>query len=235
MIINSTHRFIFIHIPKTAGTSVTSILSQYTELRDLEVGGTEFGESIQPYYKKRFGVGKHSSAQDILRLLGQNTWDDYVSFTLVRNPFFRAISTFYFLKKWGGGSVKFNEKMARVDTFQEFIRSKIWNETNGPDDIFLPQAHWITSPQNPTLILVKHVGKVESLEECLPNIVKLIPTICENNIENIPKLNQSVEGSPQNLYFEELNSLSNSEVEIIINKYRVDFNLFNYPTINKFY
>lgn len=40
MIVNHTHKFIFVHVPKSAGTSVTQMFSEYSSYRDLEVGGT---------------------------------------------------------------------------------------------------------------------------------------------------------------------------------------------------
>ena len=45
-IINQSKKFIFVHVPKAAGTSVTSAFSKYTSYQDLEIGGAKFGESI---------------------------------------------------------------------------------------------------------------------------------------------------------------------------------------------
>ena len=59
-IINNSYKFIFGHIPKAAGTTITNQLSAYTNYCDLEIGGTCFGEKIQPAYKKRFNISKHS-------------------------------------------------------------------------------------------------------------------------------------------------------------------------------
>lgn len=36
-LINFSHRFIYVHIPKTGGSSVTRMLSPYTQLGDLEI------------------------------------------------------------------------------------------------------------------------------------------------------------------------------------------------------
>jgi len=82
-IINHSFNFVFVHVPKAAGTSVTSILSKYTNYCDLEIGATEFGEYIQPAYKKRFGLAKHSPARDIRNLVGAVAWSKFFTFSFV--------------------------------------------------------------------------------------------------------------------------------------------------------
>ena len=47
MIISHTHRAIFVHIPKTAGTSITALIEPALRWNDLVLGGTTFGERIQ--------------------------------------------------------------------------------------------------------------------------------------------------------------------------------------------
>ncbi len=59
MVINDTHNFIFVHVSKSAGSSDTKLLSSFGQYSDLEVGGTELGEAIQPFMQRRFGLSKH--------------------------------------------------------------------------------------------------------------------------------------------------------------------------------
>ena len=53
MIINTTHRFIFIHIPKCGGTALTVDLSPLIGMGDMEIGVTRFGGYLQKAYKQR--------------------------------------------------------------------------------------------------------------------------------------------------------------------------------------
>ena len=70
MIVNHSHKFIFVHVPKAAGTSVSELFSKFSAYSDLEVGGTELGEALQNAYKCRFGLTKHSTAEEIRAVVG---------------------------------------------------------------------------------------------------------------------------------------------------------------------
>jgi hypothetical protein len=121
VIVNHTHKFIFVHVPKSAGTSVTELFSQYSSYRDLEVGGTQLGEVLQNEFKKRYGLTKHATAGEIRAIVGAELWDAYYSFGIVRNPYARAQSTFHFMKRWRGNKemdrLKFIENMPDFRTF----------------------------------------------------------------------------------------------------------------------
>ena len=99
--ISHKHKCVFIHIPKTGGMSMeqmlgVDVLKFHQHSRSLVKHGTPFNE----YYKKYFN-------QDL----------GYFKFTIVRNPWDRAVSSFYHEKKMnqsplvrGGGSFKINRK-----------------------------------------------------------------------------------------------------------------------------
>ncbi|MEM9006728.1 MAG: sulfotransferase family 2 domain-containing protein [Cyanobacteria bacterium P01_F01_bin.86] len=99
MLVCNTHKFIFVHIPKTAGTSVAVSLSQSFKWNDLIIGGTEFGELVQPHYKSTFGLSKHSSAREIKAIVGTDIWNEYYKFTFVRHPYTRTISLYTYIQK----------------------------------------------------------------------------------------------------------------------------------------
>lgn len=100
MIINHTLRFIFLHVPKTAGTSVTNWLSEYTGWNDIELGGTRYGEQIQEVYGLRFKLNKHSPARQVAAVVGDEIWRHYYKFAIVRHPLDRLVSAFQFYQEW---------------------------------------------------------------------------------------------------------------------------------------
>jgi len=168
-IINNSYRFIFVHVPKAAGTSVTSALSPLTSYCDLEIGGTTFGEAIQPAYLKRFDLSKHSPAAEIRALVGAVTWSRYFTFAFVRNPFERCLSTYSFLRQWKGPSSNFYQRMCAFESFDDFVLSDVMDHTDGPDFIFRPQIYWLRA-QNSHQLLTSFVGKVETLQADLEQI-----------------------------------------------------------------
>ena len=96
MYISHSHRFIFIHVPKTAGTSILEVLQPHcirppktrwrSILRELRVP--------QSPIKARFRT--HETASDVKAIL-RSSFATYTSFSVVRNPFDHAVSHYTYL------------------------------------------------------------------------------------------------------------------------------------------
>lgn len=221
-IINNSFKFIFVHVPKAAGTSLTTALQSYTNYCDLEIGGTQFGEQIQPAYRKRFGLSKHSTAAEIHHIVGAVMWSQSFSFAFVRNPFTRCLSTYHFLRKWEGLNPEFANKIRNFTSFDDYVLSDIWQESNGPDEIFRPQIHWLRTKATSVDLLVDFVGHIENIEEDFTHIINVIGISKEKQHKMLlPKLNRSELSS--------LGDINNKTViKKIINKYKIDFETFGY-------
>jgi Sulfotransferase family len=95
-------RFLFVHIPKTGGNSIQSVLARYSEdqiVRRAGQDGVERFGVTNPKYKLK----KHSPLADYRAALGETQFGQLYKFAAVRNPWDRMVS-FYFTpiqrKKW---------------------------------------------------------------------------------------------------------------------------------------
>jgi len=87
--------FLFVHIPKTAGNSIQSVLCDYSEdeliaLRKEQDGIERFGLR-NPKYK----IKKHSTLSEYRDALGNQQFRHLYKFTCVRNPWDRMVSYYF--------------------------------------------------------------------------------------------------------------------------------------------
>jgi hypothetical protein len=105
MLISHLKKFIFVKPMKTAGTSVeiyfqpwcvTDATSKITEVTEQIVsnagivGYRGWDPSNSTWYN-------HMPPKKILKHIDRATWDEYFKFTMVRNPWDRSVSMFYWL------------------------------------------------------------------------------------------------------------------------------------------
>jgi len=88
-------QFLFVHIPKTAGNSVQSVLGNYSEdeivaLRSEQDGIERFG-----LRNPKYNIKKHSTLADYKSALGDAQFDGLYKFTCVRNPWDRMVSYYF--------------------------------------------------------------------------------------------------------------------------------------------
>ena len=77
-LVSDSHKFIFIHVPKTAGTSIESALRCYCTAESLA----------------RPGVDPHETVTQARARIGHEKFDKYFKFTVIRDPYSREISYF---------------------------------------------------------------------------------------------------------------------------------------------
>ena len=94
--ISHKYKFIFTHIPKNAGTSIENALKDYVEFNEWDCLyknksiGHILGSQDIPY-----AYGKTANTKYIKKLL-KETYKDYYKFCVVRNPWDRMVSIFWY-------------------------------------------------------------------------------------------------------------------------------------------
>ncbi len=99
MLISNSHRFIFVHIPKTAGMSLRHVLepfgngAQRAGLRRL------LSNLPVPEDPRKVAFPLHVTARWARRKLPAKVFDGYLKFAVSRNPYDRAVSYVEFLRQ----------------------------------------------------------------------------------------------------------------------------------------
>lgn len=88
MLISHKYKFIFIHNPRTGGTSIRKML--YPCLSETDIKGSD----NNPYYF-------HSTALELQQEIPSDIWNSYFKFVFVRNPWDKAVSQYYYFSQTG--------------------------------------------------------------------------------------------------------------------------------------
>jgi hypothetical protein len=154
---------IFVHIPKTGGTSVEAVLGMHGDKTDI---------GVRPYFNQSVDR-EHLYGQDlqhmtVLQLKNSlndtSIFEQYFKFAIVRNPWERIVSTFAWTnQKWARG-----EKLAR-DEFARAIRQVYSAIANSGDAAQALRASTHLRPQVSYLVdgnmrvLVDYIARHETL------------------------------------------------------------------------
>lgn len=190
--------FIFIHIPKTGGTGIES---------KLNLGHEENGFIIKDNI-----AYQHSNYQYYKNLLGEENFNKFLKFSVVRNPYTRIISDYFFIPvnnvAFKGGK-SFNEFLLLVKDIVE--QDKFLD--NLYFDHFKPQHSFICNSDNKLMI-----DKLFYFEKF-------------NEIENFLFKNFRITDKQIILkgnYKKDQIILTNEQKKIIYNLYKKDFDIFGY-------
>ena len=124
MIISPGRRYIFVHIPKTGGTSLAHALESRAKKDDILIGDTEKARRRRRRVQGLQGAGrlwKHSTLADIAGVVSDKDTSDWFCFTLVRNPWDRMVSYYHWLQTQGFDHPAVD--LAKSLSFSEFLRA----------------------------------------------------------------------------------------------------------------
>jgi hypothetical protein len=215
--ISDQHKCIFIHIPKTAGTSIEKALGHFSELHRgvqdhrtiRQIQPTAFSDFIE-LIKNKDSFGVYMQMKKIYKdekIKIRKKFKEYYKFCFVRNPWSRVHSWYKNVMRDEFHKNRFG--VADDCTFKEFVFSHLDQfEIN-------PQLFWIKDRNGK--IAIDFIGRFENLEEdfsTVANELKLKTSI-------LPKLIVGGKINYQDEY-------DNEMIEVIRNKYAEEIELFNY-------
>ncbi len=191
MILSPDKRFIFIHVPKAAGTSINGALSMH----DVFFGAR--GDAARRAAAEKAGLpeacaalSEHASAKQFIAALSRTAYDGYYSFGFVRNPWDVAVSWFHY--RLINPQVSGHADAVAAGSFHKYVKRHLTR----PDG-----AHWV-GLQHPFLVdeagelAVSFIGRHESLERDFAD------TVTRLMIKTLPldRFNQSYHAPWPELY-----------------------------------
>ena len=211
--VSHKYKCIFIHLPKTGGEAISSLFKDFDPQ-----------------------IPKHANAMQIRNYLGQEIWDEYYKFTIVRNPFDQVLSMYSHLRKSLYQKDILKEKYGKTiinpvnacntaleSSFPLYCKtvlkgSQYQKETDRkewPVNHFAPFIEWISDDNGK--IIVDYIGKFENLSEEIDYIFKKL----DRPLIQVPKKNRS-KHKHYSLYYNQ------SAIDIVSNHYKKDFEYFKY-------
>jgi hypothetical protein len=155
MVVCHTRKIIFIHIPKTAGSSIEHLLRDEGKY-ELDFIGVRNGRSTHHY----MGIE--------LKMILKELYPTYYKFSFVRNPYDRLISEYFWCRLNNVGH-KFNKTF---DEFLDYVEDVIKNKKFFKpieNDHFIPQYSFLFFNNK---LLVNNIFKYEDIETVIPLIKK---------------------------------------------------------------
>ena len=162
MIISYRHKFIFIHIYKTAGTSVCDALSQYgrNPANSSSLPGRVAGKLPfrMPYSRLRH-MRKHAKLLEMYQVFPEALVDRYYKFAFVRNPWDWLVSQYQYILE-NPHNFEYDE-VVRFKGFDEYLN---WRLDSGRYDrqVDFVKNHWKQ--------VDAHIFKFEALQESMDTI-----------------------------------------------------------------
>ena len=183
MLISQSKKFIFIHIYKTAGTSVREQFISHARLIDRLA--YEYKPSMRIYRKirnlmqwqyggmKQFtGYHKHEKAYNIKNKLGEK-YESYFKFSFVRNPYDFIVSLYFFIL--ATKNHRYHEDIKNKN-FDEFVKYYISLHPPLQTDFLMDESRKSN--------IVDYIGRFENLQRDINEIKQLVGIKKEDTIKH---------------------------------------------------
>lgn len=207
MLISRQRNFIFIHIYKNAGTSITNALLPFAAskwqcmasniLRRLNIS-PRFGPQPFP---------DHIKAPELINIIGKEAFDSYFSFAFVRNPWDWQVSLYKFMLK--NKAHHQHELIKSLGSFDEYIKWRCAEEVRFQKDFICSEDGEL---------LVDFVGRFENINADFETICSRIGISV-----SLPKMNISNTKPYQQFYNEETKELVRKAFDTDITLFEYDF------------
>lgn len=211
MIISEDRNFVFVHIFKTAGTSVKRAIRRFAMPAWQERAN---------FFRKRLGLAQygprihpdHMTASHLIEEMGEQAFGRLFSFAFVRNPWDWEFSHYRHIVRQRRHHL--HDEVRRMAGFGEYVRWRC-------DNRFQLQQSFIMHRGEP---VVDFVGRFENLQNDFARVCRTVGVRCR-----LPRLNRGRAAEYRQAYDERT-------AQLIHQTYLADIELFDYrfdPVCNK--
>ncbi len=154
MLVSYHKKFLFVHIFKTAGTSINNSLARYC-YRSGSTRPSNWMAFLMTNWKKihRTPIKKHATALEIRESLDRGIFDEAFKFSFVRNPWDWQVSLYHYILD--NPKNRGHEETKAMGSFRSFVFSR---ETSD----FTQTGCLVDESNN---LLVDFVGRFENINE----------------------------------------------------------------------
>lgn len=171
MLISPSHRFIFFHVAKAAGSSLRAALEQYAEEPErfrINRPPKFMGDKINPLYKIWDGQLWHAKAREARRELPAEVYGQFFKFAFVRNPWDWQVSMYHFILKENDHI--HHARVKAMAGFDEYLEWVIHTEKPFPRGATKFQKDMLTDETG--AVIVDFIGRYERLEDDFERICR---------------------------------------------------------------
>lgn len=132
MLVSHSHKFIYTKTVKTGGTSVESYFERFcmpgdewteSHWRYEHVSESGIVGHRGPNMPGNCGWWNHMSARLIRQRVGEEIWNGYLKFCVIRNPYDKVISAFYFFRRRSNPHMEFSDPELDRELFGQWVQS----------------------------------------------------------------------------------------------------------------
>jgi len=185
MLISYSHKFIFFHVTKAAGSSIKEALKEYaSEPEKFKISRPPkmLGDRPNPMYEMWQSSLWHAKARDAKKELPEEVYNNFYKFAFVRNPWDWQVSYYHFILK-EPTHIRY-ELVKSMSGFEEYLEWVINTKNPFPKGATKLQKEIITDRDGK--IMVDFVGRYETLAKDFQLVSKVL-----NLNADLPHVNSS--------------------------------------------
>lgn len=201
MLISHSHRFVFVHVPKVAGTSMRSALEPYCE----QYLKRRIGHFLGRFNFLRF-PSPHLTAAAARRLVGPEVYDAYTSFCFVRNPWDWQVSLYHYIRQTPHHFQ--HEVVLQLTSFDDYLDWRLNHDLRLQNVFVLNQQGQL---------LVDRIGRLENVEA---DFAEIMDSVGLPNVR-VPHVNKSKHKDYRSYY-------SDENRERVAQAFKADIEMFGY-------